>query len=336
MGDNPVHTADSKSLWNYTLSPGWTDKEIEVFVAAIQKYGVGRWTKITKERILPGKTVAQMYNQCQRLLGQQSLAEFEGLKLNLKSIFEKNAKIQGENIVRKNNCIVNQGDKQTREMIIKKKAYNKEHFGLTDEEVAAIVIPELKHEDTSSVFVNSASTGRNSNPGQIRLEKIQRLKMLQKELSLIETQIAKQEKLEADPNYKKKQVKKLSFRKVGEKVKADCDWDEYYSGIITAVNNDGTVNITFEDGEKVKNVRESQIKGHRKNSGSSSNTSAKAPGTKRKTSIADKQTNDSSNSPFEKTKRKKRKSRSSRKASNKTDEEKSIELALKLSMQDDY
>ena len=49
MGDTAVHTADSKSLWNYTLSPGWTDKEIEVFVAALQKYGVGRWTRITKE-----------------------------------------------------------------------------------------------------------------------------------------------------------------------------------------------------------------------------------------------------------------------------------------------
>ena len=57
MGDNPVHTADSKSLWNYTLSPGWTDKEIEVFVAAIQKYGVGRWTKITKERVAAQPTV---------------------------------------------------------------------------------------------------------------------------------------------------------------------------------------------------------------------------------------------------------------------------------------
>ena len=336
MGDNPVHTSDSKSLWNYTLSPGWTDKEIEVFVAAISKYGVGRWTKITKERILPGKTVAQMYNQCQRLVGQQSLAEFEGLKLNLKAVFEKNAAIQGKGIVRKNNCIVNQGDKQTREMVLKKKAYNKENFGLTQEEINAIVIPELKHEDTSSVFVNSASTGLNSNPGQKRLEKIQRLKMLQKELSLIETQIAKKEKLEADPNYQKKQKlkkekeqqsRKLSFRKVGQKIAADCGWGDYYPGRITKVNNDGTVNITFKDGEKVENVQENQIKNR------SSNSSSSNGGVKRK---ANKTKTDTKNSdPFEKVKKKKSKKRNSRKASEKTDEEKSIELALKL-MQSEY
>ena len=88
-----VHSADSKSLWNYTLAPGWTQKEIEVFVAALKKYGVGSWTRITRERLLPGKTVAQMYNQAQRLVGQQSLAEFQGLCLHLERIFEANGEL---------------------------------------------------------------------------------------------------------------------------------------------------------------------------------------------------------------------------------------------------
>ena len=97
---------------------------------------------------------------------------------------------------------------------------------MTAEEVNAIVIPELKHEDTSSIFVNSGSTGLNSNPGQKRLEKIQRLKMLQKELSLIDAQIAKQEKLEADPTYKKKmKLEKeamFTIKKYSKSVSAGC------------------------------------------------------------------------------------------------------------------
>ena len=163
-----------------------------------------------------------------------------------------------------------------------------------------------------------------------------RIAMLQKELSLIETQIAKKEKLEADPNYQKKQKlkkekeqqsRKLSFRKVGQKIAADCGWGDYYPGRITKVNNDGTVNITFKDGEKVENVQENQIKNR------SSNSSSSNGGVKRK---ANKTKTDTKNSdPFEKVKKKKSKKRNSRKASEKTDEEKSIELALKL-MQSEY
>lgn len=320
MGDTAVHTADSKSLWNYTLSPGWTDKEIEVFVAALQKYGVGRWTRITKERILPGKTVAQMYNQCQRLLGQQSLAEFEGLRLRLKDVFEKNAKIQGDGVVRKNNCIVNQGDKQTREEVLRKKAYNKEHYGLSKEEVDAIIIPELKHEDTSSVFVNSASHALNSNPGQKRLEKIQKLKMLHKEISLIDTKIQNLKKKMSSPSYiKQKNLNSFNFYKVGDKVKADCDWEEYYPGKITKVNSDGTFNIRFDDGEEVDRVKPSQMK--------------PSAGSKRKTNLSSNDTDPfvSENKPA------KKKHKSRKKTIEKTDEEKSLELAIKLAMQaDDY
>ena len=180
------HTADSKSLWNYTLSPGWTQKEIEVFVAALQKYGIGRWTRITKERILPGKTVAQMYNQCQRLLGQQSIAEFEGLKLRLKDVFEKNSKITDAK--RKNNCIVNKGNKQSRDDVIRKKKMNKENYGLSAEEVDKIVIPELRHEDTSSVLA-SASASAADNPAQRRYAKLLKLKRLAKELQYVEKRL---------------------------------------------------------------------------------------------------------------------------------------------------
>ena len=66
--------SDSKSLWNYTLSPGWTIEEVEVLKVALMKFGVGKWKSIMRSNCLPGKTIAQMNLQTQRLLGQQSLA----------------------------------------------------------------------------------------------------------------------------------------------------------------------------------------------------------------------------------------------------------------------
>jgi len=38
--------ADSKSLHNYTLSPGWTSNEVGILKMALMKFGIGRWKKI--------------------------------------------------------------------------------------------------------------------------------------------------------------------------------------------------------------------------------------------------------------------------------------------------
>jgi hypothetical protein len=84
------HISDSKSLWNYTLSPGWSIEEVEVLKIALMKYGVGRWRRIKRSNCLPGKTIAQMNLQTQRLLGQQSLAEYMGLHLDLERVFKDN------------------------------------------------------------------------------------------------------------------------------------------------------------------------------------------------------------------------------------------------------
>ena len=40
--------ADSSSLHNYTLSPGWTRDEVKVLKIALMKFGIGKWTKIQK------------------------------------------------------------------------------------------------------------------------------------------------------------------------------------------------------------------------------------------------------------------------------------------------
>ena len=66
-------TGDSKSLWNCTLSPGWTREEVRLLRLAIMKFGVGRWKEIMESGCLPGKNPSQLSLQCQRIMGQQSL-----------------------------------------------------------------------------------------------------------------------------------------------------------------------------------------------------------------------------------------------------------------------
>lgn len=71
---NVLRSNDSASLWNCTLSPGWTEEESEILRKALMKFGIGNWAKIIESGCLPGKTNAQMNLQLQRLLGQQSTA----------------------------------------------------------------------------------------------------------------------------------------------------------------------------------------------------------------------------------------------------------------------
>lgn len=35
--------ADSKSLHNYTLSPGWSQEEVDILKIALMKFGIGKW-----------------------------------------------------------------------------------------------------------------------------------------------------------------------------------------------------------------------------------------------------------------------------------------------------
>ena len=51
-----------------------------------------------------------------------------------------------------------------------------------------------------------------------------------------------------------------SAHQVGERVKAQCSgWKSPYWGEIYSVNQNGTFGIMFEDGEKIKEVKEKQI-----------------------------------------------------------------------------
>ncbi|KAL7325897.1 hypothetical protein PS15p_208319 [Mucor circinelloides] len=142
---NIIRSNDSPSLWNLTLSPGWTDQESEALRLAVMKFGIGNWAKIRECQVLPYKTNAQLNLQLQRLLGQQSTAEFAGLHIDPKVIGAKNAKIQGPNIKRKNNCIVNTGSALTKEELKTKILHNKEHYEIPESEWSTIELPKIEN-----------------------------------------------------------------------------------------------------------------------------------------------------------------------------------------------
>ncbi|KAI9319046.1 hypothetical protein BX666DRAFT_2091709 [Dichotomocladium elegans] len=148
---NVLRTNDSASLWNCTLSPGtydflarWTEEESEILRKALIKFGIGNWAKIIESGCLPGKTNAQMNLQLQRLLGQQSTAEFAGLHIDPKVIGERNSKIQGPHIKRKNNCIVNTGGKLSREELRQRVMKNKEMYEMPESDWKDIELPKIE------------------------------------------------------------------------------------------------------------------------------------------------------------------------------------------------
>jgi len=56
---------------------------VDVLRALLMKHGVGRWAQIQASGLLPGKSASRLRQQTQRLLGQQSLGPFRGLRVDL-------------------------------------------------------------------------------------------------------------------------------------------------------------------------------------------------------------------------------------------------------------
>lgn len=141
---NIVRSNDSASLWNCTLSPGWTQSEVQVLRQALMKFGVGNWMKIIESECLPGKTIAQMNLQTQRMLGQQSTAEFNGLHIDTLKVGEINSRKQGPEIKRKNNCIVNTGGKLARDEVVRRRQEHKAAFEVDKKVWSSIVLPKAE------------------------------------------------------------------------------------------------------------------------------------------------------------------------------------------------
>ncbi|KAI9503765.1 hypothetical protein GGI25_003849 [Coemansia spiralis] len=167
---NIVRSNDSASLWNCTLSPGWTQSEVQVLRQALLKFGIGNWTKIIESDCLPGKTIAQMNLQTQRMLGQQSTAEFNNLHIDALQIGLLNSQKVGADIRRKNNCIVNTGRKLSRDEVEQRRLANR-RFEVGEEVWRAIVLPRF------------------DNPQEVLRRRKDELAVLRTELALVLKQI---------------------------------------------------------------------------------------------------------------------------------------------------
>ena len=58
-----LNVHESGSVWNYSLSPGWTFQEVEVLKILLKKFGVGKWSDIVDSNCLPSKSKMQIYRQ---------------------------------------------------------------------------------------------------------------------------------------------------------------------------------------------------------------------------------------------------------------------------------
>jgi Myb-like DNA-binding domain len=125
---NILRPNDSLSLWNYTLSPGWTKEEAETLCNAVVRFGIGDWSAIFESECLPGKTNAQLNLQLQRMLGQQSTAEFQGLHIDPRTIYQVNSLKTGPDVKRKGGMLVNTGGRISKAELKSRIQANKEKY----------------------------------------------------------------------------------------------------------------------------------------------------------------------------------------------------------------
>ena len=155
---------DARSLWNFTPSPGWTKDEAATLRLCLMKLGIGRWQQIVDSGVLPGKQIQQLNGQTQRLLGQQSLAEFTNMKVDVDAIRAANLAKTGTEVYRKNGLITNQGGKLKPEALKPLRAENLEKYGLTEAQVDEITLPDPPSTKTLGA---DAYMGKNHNKGGI-------------------------------------------------------------------------------------------------------------------------------------------------------------------------
>ena len=136
--------SDSKSLWNYTLSPGFTKEDIQVLRRAIIRHGCGNWKDIKKH--LPEKNNGQLNLQCQKLFGQQSLAAFNNVHVDPLVIKKINDRKQGDKVLRKNGCVINTGRNLTQEKKQQLKDENIRKYGVPQEIYSRLKVPVLSVE----------------------------------------------------------------------------------------------------------------------------------------------------------------------------------------------
>ena len=155
---------DARSLWNFTPSPGWTREEAHALRLCLQKFGVGKWVQIVDSGVLPGKQIQQLNGQTQRLLGQQSLAEFTGMRVDIDAIRADNDAKQGPDIYRKAGLITNTGGRLGKDALKALREANLKKYGLSQVQIDAIELPQAPR---AMKLGADAYMGKNHNKGGI-------------------------------------------------------------------------------------------------------------------------------------------------------------------------
>jgi len=172
---------ESASLWNFTLSPGWNRKETEVLRLALMKFGVGNWSEILECNCLPGKTVVQLNNQTQRMLGQQSTAEFADLHIDVLQVGLFNSTLQSPLVTRKGGIIINTGDRLKTDEIRKKVEENRIKYELPKDAWSRIELPKPEASISNSVLLEQKKSELKALQQELKQVKIKlNLKLSQK------------------------------------------------------------------------------------------------------------------------------------------------------------
>lgn len=127
---------DAASLWNFTPAPGWSREEVQVLRLCLMKHGVGQWMTILNTGLLPGKLIQQLNGQTQRLLGQQSLAAYTGLRVDVDRIRTDNE--ARTDATRKAGLIIYDGPLLTKEMKAELREEAQRKYGLTPDQLQEV------------------------------------------------------------------------------------------------------------------------------------------------------------------------------------------------------
>ena len=123
------------------------------------------------------------YLQLQRIMGQQSLGAFLGLHVDIDKVYRDNKRKAGKRV---NGYLVNDGDKMTKELKLKKKEENRIQYGLSQAYIEYLKIPKA-----CNVKVYELDKIMNSRKKLTTSEKIEHLlhvkEALEKRLTLLKS-----------------------------------------------------------------------------------------------------------------------------------------------------
>jgi len=121
-----------------------------VLKLALMKFGVGQWKEIVESGCLPGKLIQQLNGQTQRLLGQQSLATFTRLRIDVDKVRADN--LLKTDVKRKNGLIINEGGVLKPEERERQRKENLEKYGVDQATSDAIELEVAGSRETATAL----------------------------------------------------------------------------------------------------------------------------------------------------------------------------------------